>query len=135
MEKYTVITEDAIREMVHQFYANVQKDPALGPIFHHAVGQRWDAHLERLCDFWSTVLLTSKRYYGNPLRAHLMVQGIEQHHFEQWLCLFNDTVTDLFCESLAKDIMHRATRMAARIQETIFDPPEFPMMPNVVQTK
>ena len=118
MEKYTVITEDAIREMVHQFYANVQKDPALGPIFHHAVGQRWDAHLERLCDFWSTVLLTSKRYY-----------------FEQWLCLFNDTVTDLICESLAKDIMHRATRMAARIQETIFDPPAFPMMPNVVQTK
>ena len=66
MEKYTLITEASIHKMVHQFYAKVQKDEVIGPIFIHAIGQKWDAHLERLCNFWSSVLLASKSYYGDP---------------------------------------------------------------------
>jgi hemoglobin len=129
MSKHSVITESAIQEMVHHFYAKVQQDETIGPIFNHAIGERWDAHLARLCAFWSSVLLASKSYYGDPFRTHLMVQGIQPVHFNRWLDLFAETVGELFSEPLAQDIHMRAERMAERMKLMLFDPPPFTFMP------
>ncbi len=121
MPKYTVITEENIKEMVHAFYAKVQQDELIGPIFIHAIGQKWDDHLGRLCDFWSSVLLMSKRYYGDPFRTHMMVQGIEPQHFNRWLELFNETLEELFNEELRGFILLRAERIAERMSIVLFE--------------
>ena len=42
----------------------------LGPIFNNAIAD-WPEHLEKLTAFWSSVMLTSGRYKGNPMAAHL----------------------------------------------------------------
>ena len=49
--------KESITELVHAFYADVRKDDLLGPVFDKALHGQWDAHLHRLVDFWSTVLL------------------------------------------------------------------------------
>ena len=128
MDRYTQITEDAIQDMVHKFYTKVRQDDTLGPIFNNAIGQKWDAHLERLCAFWSTVLLTSKSYYGDPFRAHLMVQGIQPEHFARWLALFEQTLKEVFIEELVIDIITRAKRMAERMKIVLFDSQFIPLV-------
>ncbi|MGO3744018.1 MAG: group III truncated hemoglobin, partial [Alcaligenes aquatilis] len=54
-------TEADIRQLVTQFYAQVRQDVQLGPIFEHHV-QDWDEHLDMLCDFWSAILLGTRRF-------------------------------------------------------------------------
>jgi hemoglobin len=86
------ITEETIHDVVHAFYAQIRTDPALGPIFNRVIGQDWDAHLAKMCDFWSSVLLMTGRFKGTPMQAHIKVGGIRNTHFARWLHLFRQTV-------------------------------------------
>ena len=62
--------EQQIKELVDSFYSRVRKDELLGPVFAEAIGEGWDAHLVTMSDFWSSVLLASGRYKGNPMLVH-----------------------------------------------------------------
>src|SRR3954462_246023 len=81
-------TEDQIRRFVHAFYAEVCADVELGPIFADRIGDRWDAHLDRMVDFWSSILLGTGRYEGNPREKYAEVAAIRSEHFDRWLALF-----------------------------------------------
>ncbi|HEY4123707.1 MAG TPA: group III truncated hemoglobin [Rhizomicrobium sp.] len=61
------IGEDVIRKLVFGFYVKVRKDDVLGPIFARAIGDDWDPHLEKMCDFWSSVMCMTGRYKGKPM--------------------------------------------------------------------
>lgn len=122
--KHTSVTEANIEALVHAFYARVQTHETLGPIFNPALAGRWDAHLARMVDFWSSVLLTSGRYYGHPLQAHLMVQGLKPEHFRDWLELFHETLGDLFIPAVAERIFTAASRMGERMQHVLFERPQ-----------
>jgi truncated hemoglobin YjbI len=54
------IDEPMIQLLVHTFYAFVRADPLLGPVFNRSILD-WDAHLDKLCAFWSSVTLTTGR--------------------------------------------------------------------------
>ena len=77
MNVVTPITETEIASLVERFYAKVRLDPEIGPVFNDEV-ENWDAHLALLKDFWSTVLLTTGRYKGNPLFAHPLAHRGEE---------------------------------------------------------
>ena len=61
------IDEPMIRLLVHSFYARVRADPLLGAVFNRAISD-WDAHLDKLCAFWSSVTLMTGHYKGTPMR-------------------------------------------------------------------
>jgi len=61
--------EAAITRLVHAFYARARTDWLLGPVFEATVHD-WPAHLDTLVRFWSSVLLRTARYRGNPMAAH-----------------------------------------------------------------
>ena len=61
------ISEHGIGRLVDEFYAKVRADPELAPIFERAIPGDWGPHLTKMRDFWSSVLLTSGRYKGNPV--------------------------------------------------------------------
>lgn len=87
------VTEPMIRDVVHAFYAVVRKDPDLGPIFNRVIAEdEWPAHLAKLCDFWSSVLLMSGRFKGTPMAAHAAIADIAPSHFTRWLDIFRQTV-------------------------------------------
>ncbi len=79
-----------IETLVHVFYGRVRADPVLGPIFEAAIAD-WEAHLAKLCDFWSSVMLMTGRFKGSPMAVHARVMGIEAEHFGRWLALFGET--------------------------------------------
>jgi hemoglobin len=104
-------TEEDIRRFVVRFYDAVRADAELAPIFADRIGERWDAHLDRMVDFWSSVLLASGRYRGDPLRTHRAIPVLESRHFDRWLSLFERTVGEVLEEPKARDVVARARRM------------------------
>lgn len=122
--KHTSVTEANIEALVHAFYARVKTHETLGPIFNPVLAGRWETHLTRMVDFWSSVLLASGRYYGRPLQAHLMVQGLKPEHFRDWLELFRETLDDLFVPEVGGRIFTAASRMGERMQGVLFVKPQ-----------
>jgi hemoglobin len=87
------VTEEMIHTLIHAFYAKVRRDPALGPVFNRAIAD-WDHHLEKLCDFWSSVTLMTGRFKGAPMAAHARLPDIHATHFARWLHLFRETAAE-----------------------------------------
>ena len=123
----SVIDDAAIHRLVRVFYARVRKDPDLGPIFEAAIGDHWDAHLDRMTDFWSSVMLASGRYSGNPMIKHIRQKAIRPPHFTQWLALFEDTARVLFTPDCAERFNAKAHNIARSLQLGMF------FQPGVVQ--
>lgn len=115
------ITDAAIREMVERFYARVQDDDLLGPMFAEHMSADWPEHLDRMVDFWSSVLLASGRFRGNPRAKHDAIPGLTADHFDRWLELFEDVVMDLFPQHVGQDILGRAHRMRVVLDRTSHD--------------
>ncbi|MFP3947715.1 MAG: group III truncated hemoglobin [Longimicrobiales bacterium] len=115
-------TEAEIRRMVDTFYARVREDSVLGPIFEERIGTEWDPHLDRMVDFWSTVLLASGRYRGDPIRAHRRIPRLEPAHFDRWLELFRPVAHGIFPEGLAEDVYGRALRMRMVLERNLGGP-------------
>lgn len=89
------VTEAMIHDLVHAFYGKIRTDPALGPVFNRVIGDGWDVHLAKMCDFWSSVLLMTGRFKGAPMVAHARIAEIRPTHFARWLHLFRQTAEEL----------------------------------------
>ncbi len=110
------VTEAEIRELVFRFYDSVRADPLLGPVFEVRLAGRWDEHLEKMCDFWSTVLLATGRYRGNPREVHNRIPEIGEEHYDRWIDLFGQTARSTLREPLAEDVLGRGHRMRVVLQ-------------------
>ena len=118
MAPFETITEPAIAALVGRFYGKARCDPVIGPVFDAAV-QDWDKHLRKLCDFWSSVMLSSGRYQGNPMAAHLK-HPLEPVFFERWLALWRETAAELFAPELAAAFRTKAERIAESLKLALF---------------
>jgi hemoglobin len=112
-----LITEAQIASLVERFYKKVRVDSEIGPIFENAI-HNWDAHLALLKDFWSTVLLTTGRYKGNPLLAHFPLP-IEEKHFARWLTLFAETAKEEMAPSQAAIVARKAELIAMNMRRVL----------------
>ncbi len=110
-----VISEATIETLVHAFYERVRADAILGPIFNGAIDD-WDAHLAKLCAFWSSVTRKSGRYKGTPMKVHADIPDIGGHHFARWLGLFEATARDVCIPAAADIFIDRAHRIAQSLQ-------------------
>jgi hemoglobin len=106
------ITEEGLRALIPLFYARVRQDPLIGPVFNDAVHD-WSEHLDRLVDFWSSVMLTSGRYKGRPLPAHVKHSDrITTRSFERWLALWRETTEEMLPPAAAAALQKKAARIA-----------------------
>ncbi|HPA40238.1 MAG TPA: group III truncated hemoglobin [Phenylobacterium sp.] len=110
------VTEAMCRQVVDAFYARVRADPELGPIFNGAIGDHWDAHLAKLADFWSSVLLMTGRFKGTPMTVHVALPRAEPEHFQIWLGLFRQTVTEICPPPAAALFVEKAEMIARSLQ-------------------
>lgn len=118
MPQFDDITEPAIAALVDNFYAKARQDALIGPVFDDAIAD-WDEHLHKLRDFWSSVMLTSGRYKGNPMAAHLPLP-IEPGFFDRWLALWRETAGELFAPAIAARFRDKADRIAESLKLALF---------------
>ena len=114
------IDEAGLARLVDAFYAQVRTDAELGPIFNDAVHD-WPEHLEKLTAFWSSVMLGSGRYKGQPVPAHMKHKHrITPELFERWLSLWKKTTDELMPPDAALALQDKTARIAESLQLAMF---------------
>jgi truncated hemoglobin YjbI/tellurite resistance-related uncharacterized protein len=104
--------EAALPALLERFYARVRADAELGPVFNDAV-EDWDRHLATLTDFWSSVMLTTGRYRGNPMQVHRRHGArISSEMFGRWLEIWNQTTAEMVSPPVAEAMQAKAARIA-----------------------
>ncbi len=111
-------SEPDLGRLVRRFYAKVRLDPEIGPVFNNTIDD-WDTHLDKLTDFWITVMLGVRRYKGNPLAAHLTLT-LTPEMFDRWLTLWRETVTEVFAPPASDLLVAKAMQMSRNMQSVIF---------------
>jgi len=106
----TGIDDAMIERLVRTFYARVQEDPLIGPVFAARIHD-WDAHIAKLCAFWSSVALMTGRYHGQPMQAHIELP-VAAEHFDRWISIFEATANELCPPQAASHFIERARRIA-----------------------
>lgn len=110
------ITEEGLAHLIPVFYARVRRDPLIGPLFEAAIHD-WPEHLEKLTAFWSAVMLTSGRYKGSPMAAHIRhADAIKPEMFDRWLALWRETTDELMPPAAAAALQDRAGRIGESLQ-------------------
>ncbi|HVY24661.1 MAG TPA: group III truncated hemoglobin [Steroidobacteraceae bacterium] len=110
----TDIDDAMIEKLVHGFYARIRSDEVLGPIFAQRI-THWEPHLRRMCEFWSSVVLMSGRYHGQPMIKHLPLP-VDATHFDRWLMIFETSARELCPPSAADHFIKLAQRIATSLE-------------------
>jgi hemoglobin len=114
------VTEAEIASLVELFYARVRRDPVIGPLFNQAVDD-WPDHLVKLRAFWSSVMLTSGRYKGSPMGAHMRhASSIEPEMFDRWLKLWRETAREVLAQADAAAVIAKAERIAESLKLALY---------------
>lgn len=112
--------DEGLGRLVDLFYERVRADAELGPIFNDAIAD-WPEHLEKLAAFWSSVMLTSGRYKGQPVPAHVKHKSrITPALFDRWLALWARTTDEFMVPQAAAALQDRASRIAQSLQLAMF---------------
>ena len=121
------LDDAALTALVEHFYARVRRDARLGPLFNTAIAD-WQEHLRKLTAFWSSVMLTTGRYKGQPLPAHLRHQAqISPDMFIRWLALWEESAAQCLPPHHAAGVIAKAHRIASSLRMALFPslPPRF----------
>ena len=89
------LTEDMLSSLLDRFYARVREDVLIGPVFNSAVHE-WPDHLARIGTFWSSVMLGTGRYKGNPVGKHFAhAAHLTPERFARWLEIWTVTTDEM----------------------------------------
>jgi hemoglobin len=110
--------------LVHQFYAKIRADKEIGFYFNEMISD-WDAHLEKLTDFWETNLFGVRKYKGNPHAVHNEVDAhfdekITTNEFGIWLNHWFQTIDEHFEGENAETLKRRARKMSTFLYMSMF---------------
>lgn len=122
LEKHDIVTETDVELLVNTFYTKVRQDELLFAVFDPVVKDNWGPHLKKMTDFWSTLLLYTRKYTEDPLIKHIPLP-IEKVHFDRWIKLFNETIDELFKGQIAENARSRANSIA-RIMKAVKNIPQ-----------
>lgn len=111
------VTEADISCVVDDFYDRVRRDCTIGPIFDEKI-KDWPTHLAHLKRFWSSVLLGTGTFQGDPMGTHLGLP-LKSEHFERWLSLFAATTKEKLTPDQAELFNSRAERIAMNFRHAI----------------
>jgi hemoglobin len=114
------ITEAQIAALIPRFYEQVRADALIGPVFAGAI-DHWPPNLEKLMAFWSSVMLTSGRYKGNPMAAHMKhLAIITPPMFGRWLALWAQVTAECLPADIAGALQVRAERIAQSLKLALY---------------
>ena len=110
-----ILTEENVQLLVNTFYGKVRNDELLSVVFEPIIKDNWPVHLKKMTDFWSTILLYTKKYKDDPMPKHMPLP-VDRIHFQRWLQLFNETIDELFEGTIAENAKKRANSIARIMQ-------------------
>lgn len=113
------VSEDDISLVVETFYSRAREDEVIGAVFMRHVDD-WPAHFAKLKAFWSSALNMTGRYDGMPMRVHAGIGELRPEHFDRWLALFEETLSETVDPRAAREFLVRARSMAEAHRRFLF---------------
>lgn len=116
---HDIVTEADIAALVDAFYKKVVVDPVIGFIFTDVIALSWDEHIPIMNAFWGSILLGTRTYHRNPMIKHIELDKrvlLVDAHFDRWLELWEQTLTEHFNGPTARFAFERATQIARVMQ-------------------
>ena len=113
------ISEQMIERLVRHFYGRVRADLVLAPIFDRVVDD-WEPHLQTMMAFWSSVMLMSGRFKGQPVPKHKALSRVAPRDFEIWLNLFRLSAHAVCPDDIAELFIGRAEQIAESLKRGMF---------------
>lgn len=104
-----------IKLLVDEFYKEVVNDDLIGHFFTKVIPLDLEIHLPVMYDFWETTLLGNMKYKGNPMVKHIELsrkESLNPKHFERWLSLWLNAVSENFEGPKAEEAIERAKLIA-----------------------
>ena len=121
------LNEETLVRFLQAFYVRVRRDALNGPVFAEAIPDAaWTHHMATITAFWSSVLLKTGSYKGNPFAKHARLGVLQPEHFARWLDLFEQTATAQFTPDVARSIVERAHRIGDSLKAGLFFRPGVP---------
>ena len=120
-----MITPNNIEVFITRFYAKVNRDELLSPIFNQVAEVDWNEHIPKICKFWNSVLLKTGEYRGNAYQKHIdltQMTSIDMKHFDRWLELFSKQAYIDFSESDAEFVISKAQTIARSLKMGVLTP-------------
>ncbi|MCV2894165.1 group III truncated hemoglobin [Lentibacter sp. XHP0401] len=114
------ITSDDIDTVMRRFYARIRAHEVLGPIFAAHVSE-WPEHEAKIGRFWKKAILHEDGYSGNPMMTHMGVAQMRAHHFDIWLGLFDEVLTETLAPTPATSFSALAHRIGRGLRLGIED--------------
>jgi hemoglobin len=115
--KQAGLTAELVGRVVVLFYEKIRRDNLLGPIFEEAIGPDWDAHIQRILQFWLTATRLGGGYDGkNFMPAHVKHSSIHTSLIPRWLELFCETTTQQCDPAGASVLIEIAERMGETLE-------------------
>jgi len=122
-------TDEAITQMVHDFYQQVREDAFLSPVFASRI-EDWGPHLGRMVAFWTAVLRAEPTYQpgpkGTPPQMHRGIAELERAHFIRWLELFEKIAHETYEPDAARTVVRRSHQMARALSAHLDEPEAAP---------
>lgn len=114
------MAEEALADIVDEFYRRVRGDSLLAPVFDQVVAD-WPGHLHTLTIFWRSILLGTGEYKGRPVPAHHRHRAmISPDMFDRWLSLWAQTVDEMAPAPTAAILKQKAERIGESIKLALF---------------
>ncbi len=120
--KNDILNKIDIETLVNKFYEKVVVDETIGFIFTKVAHFSFDIHIPIMVNFWDFILFGSTNYKGNPMEKHIDLNKsipLTKPHFETWLKLWEQTVTENFEGQNANQAITRAKNIGAIMQYKI----------------
>lgn len=116
--KKDIENKEEIYQVVQSFYAVVRKDALLAPIFNKMIPEsQWDGHLNKITDFWSSIVFNTYEYFGDPMQKHIdmdksMHHVIDQSYFDRWLDIWYENIDRQYMGINANTMKDKARNIA-----------------------
>jgi hemoglobin len=104
------VTEADIRRLVVAFYTAACADEMIGPIFERVVHD-WESHYDTLTDFWSAMVLGTRRYSGRPAASHMPLD-LTRPHFNRWAAIWAEVAQRELGDAKAEPFIDLGGKMA-----------------------
>ncbi|HEX4350000.1 MAG TPA: group III truncated hemoglobin [Verrucomicrobiae bacterium] len=104
---------EGILKLVKPFYADVRQHAVLGGIFNSHI-QDWNAHMEKITEFWALQSGGQSKYGGGFAGAHMSL-GLRPEHFQNWLALWEFNNARQLPSREAAEMNELAHRLAGRL--------------------
>lgn len=108
-------SKEDVLKLVTLFYEKAIPDETIGHFFTKVMQLDFEKHIPKIAEFWSGILLGNSEYRGNPMEAHVKLNQLspmEQQHFDRWLLLWKETISENFSGPKADEASSRAETIA-----------------------